>query len=477
MFRSLEWIAAATDGETYLRGTGEDVVSSGVDVALATTDSRECVAGSLYFARVGETSDGHTYIGQAATAGAVAAVVEHASDSVSIPQIVVDDSTIALGRLAKAHLVDLRSSGPIRVAGVTGSAGKTTVKDLLARILAKSGPTVAPIASFNNEVGCPLTILKADNDTRFMVLEMGASGPGHIRYLTEIAPLDAAVELMVGRAHLGGYASFDSLVETKRELVEGLLPGGVGVLNADDPAVAGMVSAVPGEVCFFSAAGSDDASIRAVSVTIEPDGAPSFVLETPDFRGRLKLCLVGVHQVSNALAAVACNFVLGQSTITAVRELEVAGAVSPHRMDIREDVRILAADGKESVVTIIDDAYNANPDSMAASFAAATSIRNGRRLIMVLGEMLELGEQSEDIHREVGRAAAAANPDGVITVGLGASPLQEALGVDVAKVAEEDAEGALVALKGVLQDGDLVLLKGSYGSGVWKVANALCGAA
>ena len=220
MFRSLEWIAAATEGETYIEGLTADDLPDGVDVGLATTDSRECVAGSLYFARVGETSDGHSYLHQAADAGAVAAVVEHVSESVSIPQLVVRDSTVALGRLAKAHLADLRDSGPIQVAGITGSAGKTTVKDLLARVLARSGPTVAPILSFNNEVGCPLTILKGDEETRFMVLEMGASGPGHIRYLTEIAPLDAAIELMVGRAHLGGYDSVESLIATKRELVE-----------------------------------------------------------------------------------------------------------------------------------------------------------------------------------------------------------------------------------------------------------------
>ena len=473
MFRSLEWIAAVTEGDTYFQGRVEDDLPDGVDVRLATTDSRECVAGSLYFARVGETSDGHSYLHQAADAGAVAAVVEHVSESVSIPQLVVRDSTVALGRLAKAHLADLRDSGQIQVAGITGSAGKTTVKDLLARVLARSGPTVAPILSFNNEVGCPLTILKGDEETRFMVLEMGASGPGHIRYLTEIAPLDAAIELMVGRAHLGGYDSVESLIATKRELVEGLVQDGVGILNADDPSVVGMASVCPGEVCFFSAAGLESAQVRATSVQVEADGAPSFVLETPDFRGRIKLRLVGRHQVSNALATVACNYVLGRSTITAVRELEVAAAVSPHRMDITEGLSVATTDGQEVVVTMIDDAYNANPDSMAASFGAATSLRKDRRLVMVLGEMLELGEHSAEIHREVGVAVAAANPDVLITVGMGASPLQESVDATVAKFETEDSRGALGVLRGAVRSGDLVLLKGSYGSGVWEIADAL----
>lgn len=470
MERSLTWIAESIGGTLV----GEDLQ---VDLQWATTDSREVKPGSLYFARRGEDADGHKYLPDAVSHGATAAVVETGFSDIAVPQIVVTDTTTALGKLAKEHLADLRLDAPVQVVGITGSAGKTTTKDLLAEILSQSGPTVAPVRSFNNEVGCPLTILKADRQTRFLVLEMGASGPGHIRYLTEIAPLDVAVELMVGRAHLGGYDSARDLAATKAELVEGLRPGGVAVLNEDDAAVAGMAEKASGRTVFFSVSGEEDALVRATHLKIESDGCPSFVLETPDFRGRVKLRLAGAHQVSNALAAMAANYVLGCSTSLGVRALEATGPVSEHRMDVRSGVSIDLSGRLRTDITIVDDSYNANPDSMTAAFRTVSSLRaEDQRLVMVLGEMLELGQSSVDIHREVGSNAATVSPDVVIGVGAEVGPLLEMLeGVTTKHV--EGAPQALAALEEMLDTGDLLLLKGSNGSGVWRVAEALVGQA
>lgn len=468
MHRSLAWVAEATGGS--LTGTDIDV-----DLAKTTTDSREVSEGALYFARVGDDSDGHQYLPQAVAAGAVAAVVERLCPDVPVPQVLVADSTLALGATAQAHLADLRLDSPLRVVAVTGSAGKTTTKDLLWQVLSASGPTVAPVRSFNNEVGCPLTILRTEPDTRFLVLEMGASGVGHIRYLTDIAPLDVAVELMVGRAHLGGYESAADLAATKQELVEGLRSGGVAVLNDDDAAVVAMAAAAPGQVAYFSAAGAEDALVRATHIAIEADGCPSFVLEAPDFRGRVRLRLAGVHQVSNALAAVAANFVLDCSTYRAVSAIESAKPISEHRMAVSSDLEV-AVEGESAPisVTVVDDSYNANPDSMAAAFKSLSTLRHpGQRLVMVLGEMLELGAQSAQIHQEVGRGAAALQPEVVIGVGGATEALLDALPEPTRKYLVQGADEALVALKQTLEAGDLVLLKGSNGSGVWRVAEAL----
>lgn len=473
MLRSLPWIAEATSGRLLpapAGGKGGSHVS--VDVALATTDSRECREGALYFARVGESADGHDFAAQAAQAGATALVVERELPQVNAPQILVEDATVALGALARAHLADLRATCAICVAGVTGSAGKTTTKDLLAAILGRSGPTVAPKLSFNNEVGCPLTILQATSDTRFLVLEMGASGTGHIRYLTEIAPLDVAVELMVGRAHLGGFGSVRALQAAKQELVEGLVARGTAVLNADDPLVLAMEQAAPDRTLTFSAAGAEDATVRATDVKLEDDGCPSFVLETPDFRGRVRLKLAGIHQVNNALAAACCAYALGQSTPPTVKALEEASAASPHRMDVRSGVRVRSVDGTVTV-TVIDDAYNANPDSMAASFRAATALGGKNRLVMVLGEMLELGADSTALHRETGQNAAEAAPDVVIAVGDQAGPLLEPLPPTTITRHVNGPVQAEEVLRELICDGDVVLLKGSLGSGVWRVADAL----
>lgn len=458
MDRQASWIARAVSG----RLVGADVTVAGPVV----TDSREAAPGSLYVARRGETTDGHLFVGGAHHAGAVCALVEHVVDA-PLTQIVVEDATAALGELARAHLADLRRRGPLDVVAITGSAGKTTTKDLLVQVLGAFAPTLAPKLSFNNEVGVPLTVLRADTSTRHLVLEMGASGPGHLAYLTRIAPPDVAVELMVGRAHLGGFGSQDDVARAKAELVLGLRAGGTAVLNADDARVAAMASLTDGPVVRFSTDPRTAADVWATEVGVDEGDRVSFVLHHHGGSAPVHLGLVGVHHVHNALAAAAAALVLGCELGEVARELSGAHALSPHRMAVTD----LTLDGRH--VTLVDDAYNANPDSMRAGLEAAAALARGRRLVAVLGEMLELGPTSDDIHREVGAAAARVGVSTLVTVGDGARALADALpeGTRVERAAT--AEQAESMLDPLLRDGDVVLVKGSNGSGAWRIADAL----
>ena len=452
---SADEIAKVVDGRLVGDNT---VVSGGV-----YTDSREVTPESLYIARVGEHADGHDYLESAVERGAVAAIVtrEDAGPQ-NLTKIVVKDATKALGLLAQAHLKKLREAGDIDVVGITGSVGKTTTKDLTAGILRAFAPTVAPVSSFNNEVGMPLTVLRADENTRYLVLEMGASGPGHLQYLAKIASPDIAVELAVGKAHLGGFGSVPALAHAKAELVEGLAKGGTAILNRDDPNVRDMQSLAKGAVLFFSAAGKSDAEVRAVNVKLDDSSCATFDLEAGDVLKKVKLGLVGRHQVSNALAAISVCLTLGLDPQKIVETLNSLRAQSPHRMSVTHTRGI----------TIIDDSYNANPDSMKAGLEVLGKLgENGARRIAVLGVMLELGKSSTSLHREVGRLADEARVDVLITVGEGAQPIGEPL-VGKADIYHfESAEEAGAKLRDLVQAGDFVFLKGSNGSGVWKIAD------
>lgn len=477
MDRTLKWAADSVKGE--LAGDlPPDPSTSAFDVSKIETDSRSCVLGSTYVARVGEAADGHDYARAAAENGAKVFIVERPLPDVSAPQIVVPDATEALGLLAKAHLADLRGEGQILVVGITGSAGKTTTKDLTADVLRHFGETVAPILSYNNEVGCPLTVLKANRSTRYLVLEMGSSGPGHLDYLTDIAPLDVAAVLLVGRAHLEGFGDQATLAKAKRELVSGLLPGGIAVLNEDDSLVRDMGG--DGRTVFFSAEGRP-AQVRAESVETLPSGHSRFKLVTPDYEGQVQLSLLGAHQVSNALASIAICSALGLDTQAVVPLVSAATAQSPHRMSLRSAElgrvpgRQPSGASESERVWVLDDSYNANPDSMKAAFQATKNLvgsLGATRPVLVLGEMLELGEESADIHAEVGRVARDVDPSLVVLVGEGAEAYEGGLG-DVATLRAADFEGAVRALAHEMRAGDVVLLKGSNGSGVWRVADQL----
>ncbi len=458
MQASAQWIAEAVSG----RLVGNDVPVTGPVV----TDSREAQAGSLYVARRGESADGHAFVSGAATRGAVAAIVEHEVDE-AVAQIVVEDSTEALGALARAHVEKLRSSGDLDVIAMTGSVGKTTTKDLLLQIVSEDGPTVAPKLSFNNEVGLPLTVLLADESTRHLVLEMGASGPGHITYLTDIVAPDVAIELCVGHAHVGGFGGFEGVAAAKAELIKGTRPGGPVILNTDDPNVEAMAPLATGRVIRFSASGNERADVLARDVRLDRADRASFTLVTPEGEAPIDLKIVGRHHVANALAAAAGALTLGMSLQTVAAVLSRARALSPHRMDVHE----LRIDGMD--LTLIDDSYNANLDSMRAGIAALASIGRDSQRIAVLGEMLELGEDSQSLHQQVGALIADAGVETLIGLGTDAHYyLEGAPDVPNREVAADPQDAARLALEHA-KDGAVVLVKGSFGSQSWQVADIL----
>ena len=458
MQASAQWIAEAVSG----RLVGPDVLVTGPVV----TDSREAAEGSLYVARRGEAADGHSFVSGAVERGAVAVIVEHEVGE-AVAQIVVHDSTEALGALARAHVDKLRSGGDLDVIAMTGSVGKTTTKDLLLQIMSEDGPTVAPKLSFNNEVGLPLTVLLADETTRHLVLEMGASGPSHITYLTDIVAPDVAIELCVGHAHVGGFGGFEGVAAAKAELIKGTRPGGPVILNTDDPNVEAMAPLATGRVIRFSASGNERADVVARDVRLDRADRASFTLVTPEGEAPVELKIVGRHHVANALAAAAGALTLGVGLETVATVLSRARALSPHRMDVHE----LRVDGMD--LTLIDDSYNANLDSMRAGIAALASIGRDSQRIAVLGEMLELGEDSQSLHHQVGALIADAGVDTLIGLGTDAHYyLEGAPEVPNREVAADPQDAARLALEHA-EDGAVVLVKGSFGSQSWQVADIL----
>jgi UDP-N-acetylmuramoyl-tripeptide--D-alanyl-D-alanine ligase len=469
-------IAAATGG--VLRGaaaTDPALVVSGPVVV----DSRDDVTGGLFVALPGENVDGHDYASVAVTNGA--ALVLTARDVVGaggavLPSVVVDDVERALGDLARVVLERLREAAlepggsGLRVVGITGSVGKTTTKDLLAQLCGSVGPTIAPVRSFNNEIGLPLTVLRADESTRFLVLEMGASGPGHLTYLTDIAPPDVAVVLIVGHAHLGGFGGIDAVAVAKSEIVQGLVPDGVAVLNADDPRVSAMAALAPGDVVTFGAAPQATVGVR--DVRLDRSGRATFTLVrrgVVESTAQVTLRLVGEHHVHNALGAAAAALAVGLGLDEVAAGLSAADALSPHRMHVVD-----RPDG----VTIVDDSYNANPDSMRAALKAlAVLAGRDRRSIAVLGEMLELGPDAREAHDAIGRLCVRLNIGLTIVVGDGARAIRDGAnhegswGDEV--VLADDLEVATAFLESELRPGDVVLVKASYGAGLWKLGDVL----
>ncbi|OJV79714.1 MAG: UDP-N-acetylmuramoyl-tripeptide--D-alanyl-D-alanine ligase [Cellulomonas sp. 73-92] len=446
------------------------------------TDSREVIPGALFVAIAGEHSDGHAFAARAVAAGACAVLAAHevvAEDGTPVPAVVVPDVVAALGALAREVLCRLREAAAepggsgLRVVAVTGSVGKTTTKDLLLQVLGAAGPTVAPVRSFNNEIGLPLTVLRADEDTRYLVLEMGASGIGHIAYLTDIAPPDVAIVLVVGRAHVGEFGGIEATARAKSELVTGLVPDGVAVLNADDARVAAMADLAPDDVVTFGL--SPAAQVRATDVRLTDGGHPQLTLV--DARGAqprsvpVRLRLVGEHHVHNALAAAAAALVVGLDLEAVADGLAGADALSPHRMHVAD-----RPDG----VTVVDDSYNANPDSMRAALKALAALAGrDRRSVAVLGEMLELGPEARSAHDAVGRLAVRLDIGLTVVVGAGARAIADGAahegswGDEVVLVDDVDAAAAL--LDSELRPGDVVLVKSSYGAGLWRLGDRLLG--
>jgi UDP-N-acetylmuramoyl-tripeptide--D-alanyl-D-alanine ligase len=456
---TLDRLAAVVGGTA---GGTEDpaavVVSGG-----ASADSRAVPPGGLFVAVVGERADGHDFAAQAVAAGAVAALVAR---PVPAPHVLVDDPVAALGRLAR-HQVDGLVAGGLAVVGVTGSSGKTSTKDLLAAVLEPLGPTVAPQGSFNTEVGVPVTALEADDATRHLVVEMGARGVGHIAYLCGITPPRIGAVLNVGAAHAGEFGSKEATARAKSELVAALPGDGVAVLNADDPLVAAMAGVTAARVVRFGLA--EDADVRAAHVTLDDLGRPTFELRAAGTAADVTLPLHGAHHVGNALAAAAVALELGGTVDGVAAALAAATPRSRWRMEVTE-----RPDG----VTVVNDAYNANPDSTAAALAALAAMARGRRAWAVLGEMLELGAASEAEHERAGRLARRSGVQRVVAVGEGARPVHSGALAQGAVEGEEsvavpDVDSALALLRSDLRPGDVVLVKASRSSGLETIAAAL----
>jgi UDP-N-acetylmuramoyl-tripeptide--D-alanyl-D-alanine ligase len=455
-------VAAAAGGRVDPAGA-DDLLLRGP----ATVDSRAVPAGALFVAVKGEHVDGYDFAAAAVDAGAAAVLADRPVPGV--PTVVVPDVVRALGRVAHAWLERLRGAGGVTVVAVTGSSGKTTTKDLLAAVLTAAGPTVAPPGSYNNELGVPLTVLSAHAGTRYLVLEMGARGPGHIAELTRIARPDVSVVLNVGAAHVGEFGSRERTAQAKGELVEALTPDGVAVLSADDPLVAAMATRSRAPVVTYGAAAG--AEVRAEDVrTVE--GRARFALVHGQDRADVALRLVGAHQVGNALAAATVGLRAGLSVAEVAAAVSAADPVSRWRMEMTT-----RADG----VTVLNDAYNANPDSMRAALESLVAVAGEeRRTWAVVGEMLELGESADEEHEAVGRLAATLGVDRLVVVGDGARSAHAGAALASSwpgrSLAVTDVEAATALLLDEVRPGDVVLVKASRGAGLERVALALVAA-
>jgi UDP-N-acetylmuramoyl-tripeptide--D-alanyl-D-alanine ligase len=420
----------------------------------AETDSRLVSEGSIFFAKPGEQADGHDFVADAKARGAVVAVVERRVD-VEITQLVVTNSVDALGALASWLIGQLKATGKLKVVGITGSNGKTTTKNMLRAILSQVGNTIAPIESFNNKVGAPISILRADLSTEFLVVEMGAEGLGSIAYLAKMAQPDVGVILKVGMAHAGEFGGIDVTAKIKGELAEALGADAQLVLNADDGMVAAMKDRTKARVTWFGT--SSESEYWASDISLSKFGT-SFVVHWPDGdKSDIQLSILGEHHVMNALAAASVSHLLGASKQQIVSALEAMELAERWRMQ-----RVVRPDG----VTIINDSYNASPDSMKAALQTLAQLgRMGTRTIAVLGEMAELGEYSRHEHDSIGRLVVRLNIDQLVVVGEGAKLIhmgasQEGSWDGESQFFPSIAE-ALEYLRGILADGDTVLVKSS----------------
>ena len=492
---TLEEVVEYVHGRLVEAGPGREPDRRSVRMRVVT-DSRQAGADGLFVAIKGEHVDGHDYVPGLGAKGCRAALVDHLVPDANLPQILVDDTVAALGLLARANM-DLRreATGPFTVIGITGSVGKTTTKDLLASLLALLGPVVAPVGSFNNEIGLPLTALEVGPDTRYLVAEMGASHVGEIAGLTRMVPPDMALVLKVGVAHLGEFGSVERIAQAKSEIVQGLVPGGTAVLNADDSRVAAMADLASGPVLRFGMAvqgGGQGSDLDGSARYLDSDS-----LDRPAFelclRGqqpvRLRLGIPGRHNVMNALAAATVAHALGLDAERIADELGRQRRISPHRMAL-SSVRL-----PEASFTLIDDSFNANPDSVRAGLDALAAWKGSDGpvyRIAVLGVMLELGDRGERLHQEVGAYCRRQGIDALVAVGCRDQQMDGlvqalVLGAGGPSDPGEDHPGSMRVL--FAQDADqadrmvrrlcarhsdrqnLVLLKGSHMSGLSDLAD------
>lgn len=431
---------------------------------VTTTDSREIEPGDIFVAKPGEFTDGFRFIPQAVAAGATLVLTERETTE-DVDFIVVSDAVLALGALATEVVTRVRSLDQLSVIGITGSNGKTTTKNLLRAILESVGPTVAPRGSYNNEVGAPTTFLQLTEDTKFLVAEMGASRVGDIDRLTAMAKPDIGVVLKVGLAHAGEFGGIEQTFAAKSEMVTVLSANDVAVLNRDDVRVAAMAELTDARVRWFGL--SDDADVRATNISTSISGT-TFTLAIDGEERQVNFAVIGEHHVHNALAAAAVAAELGVSIDRIVDRLE--------SVELAERGRMQPFTGRG--ITVIHDAYNASPDSMAAALKTLALIKpESGRTFAVLGAMSELGDAGGAAHDEIGIQAVRLRIDQIIAVGPDArrihvSAVNEGAWNDESlHVADNDE--AFDLLTRMLEPGDVVLVKASNSAGLHRLAERL----
>jgi UDP-N-acetylmuramoyl-tripeptide--D-alanyl-D-alanine ligase len=453
---------AAFSIQELVRATEGALVSGdlGVPVAGVSIDSRTLQVGEAFFAIVGHRLDGHAYLADAAARGAACVVVHALPDEppANVPLVLVEDTTRSLGRLAAWH----RSRFAVPVVAITGSIGKTTAKELTAAVLATRWDVLKPASSFNNQWGLPLTLLRLGAEHGAAVVELGTNQAGEIATLSAIARPTIGVVTMVAAVHTEFLGSIEGVREEKAALVRALSPAGIAVLNADDPRVASMAGEAKGRVVTFGRAAG--ATVRVAGEPTDTDEGFAFTLEVGGRRQPLSVAFAGRHNVINALAAAAVGVALELSLEDIARGLAAARPVGGRGIWKRA-----------GEVTILDDTYNASPASVRAALDTLAARRAGRRAVVVLGDMLELGALSDAAHREVGRLVAALPADEFVGMGKAA-----ALTVEAARAAGlADAhhaptfEAAVAHLLKRLSPGDVVLVKGSRGMRMERVVDAL----
>ena len=440
-----------------LAGGNPDVRVTGV-----TIDTRRLGRGELFVALRGEHADGHSFLDDAVRAGAAAVLVRGDApvpDGVAVVR--VDEPALGLSRLAAG----VRERLSARVVAITGSSGKTITKDLTAAVAQARFRTVTSEESFNNEIGVPLTVLRASEETEVLVAEVGSRGVGHIAALMPMLKPHVGVVVNVGVAHIGMFGSADAIATAKGEIVENLPPDGVAVLNADDPAVDAMAERTRARVLRFGTSAAAD--VRADRVTLDDLALPGFTLVTSSGEADVRLRIAGEHLVSDALAAATVGVALG------IRVEEIAAALSEApgprwRMQVTDT---------RGGVRIVNDAYNANPASAAAALKALVAMARGRRTWAVLGAMAELGEHSIAEHDRIGRLVVRLGVRRLVAVGNETRPLYEAARREGMTTEEatlvDGADGALELLRSELEPADVVLVKASRAAGLERVAITL----
>jgi UDP-N-acetylmuramoyl-tripeptide--D-alanyl-D-alanine ligase len=418
---------------------------SGDDVevtAAPTLKSAEVDQGGIFLALQGEKVDGHDFVDDAFSHGAVLAITTRA---VAQRHILVADVTAALTLLARFARSELKD---LTVIGITGSQGKTTTKDLLRHMLSQHGETVAPNGNYNNELGVPLTLLACSSTTKYAVIEMGARHSGDIAHLASIAQPDIAVVLRVGMAHVGEFGSIEAIAKTKSELISSLSESGIAILGQYDPYTKAMKSLHTGRTISFGADHSAD--IRATEIEMR-EGRPHFDLVTPAGRAAVGLRIVGEHQISNALACAAVGTALGLSIDSIATALSTALIESKWRMEIHEFSEVL----------LINDSYNASPDAVEAALRTLILFaqERGGRAWAFLGKMAELGESSAQAHQQVGTLAYQMGIDHLVCVDAPEyQPAQLSDGQTILHLCDRSGARAIAEQ---IEPGDVILVKAS----------------